>query len=475
MTLLITGATVLDAVADGPVEGLSIRVDEGRITAVGTRDELGTVPGAQVLDAQGKYVIPGLMDANVHLFGLQNLEGIARHMGRFEDLIAEAAQVALRNGLTTVFDTWGPRRFLMAVRDRIQAGKLPGSRIYCAGNIIGFDGPFSADFFPKAPDVASAALVNRVNAIWVENVGRHLMWRTPEQVAQEVRAYIGRGIDFIKYASNDHFPGAFLAFSPRAQQAMVEEAHRAGLTAQAHTMTVEGLRIAVEAGCDLIQHANITGPTPIPEETLRIMAERRTGAVVFPWPQRGLDWIRAHVSEPERVMWHASDTNARNLIRSSAPLLLANDGWLLSPEMASDPQWGQSSISAPPEVNLGSLSEGHFVWLEAMEEKGCAPMELLRAATRNIAEAYGKQIDLGTLEAGKIADIVILDRNPLERAAHYRSIHAIIKDGAVVDREALPLNPILTRPMAAAEEEESSYVPFLGGGRFPMCPMCAWR
>src|SRR6202035_4635298 len=116
---------------------------------------------------------------------------------------------------------------------------------------------------------------------WVENVGRHLMWLTPEQVGQEVRAYIARGIDFIKYASNDHWPGAFLAFSPRAQAFIVEEAHRVGITAQAHSMSVEGLRVAIEAGCDLITHCNITGPVSIPQATLELFAARRTGAVVF--------------------------------------------------------------------------------------------------------------------------------------------------------------------------------------------------
>lgn len=133
------------------------------------------------------------MNANVHFLCDVRLENLARHMGHYEELIAESTQVALKNVLTTVFDTWGPRWFLMAVRDRISAGETPGSRIFCAGNIIGFDGPFSEDFYAKAPEVASAALVKRINAIWVENVGRHLMWLPPEQVANEVRALYRQG------------------------------------------------------------------------------------------------------------------------------------------------------------------------------------------------------------------------------------------------------------------------------------------
>jgi imidazolonepropionase-like amidohydrolase len=475
-SLLIAGATLIDGVAEQPLQDRSIWIDGGRIKAIGGRDELGVPPTVQVIDARGKYAIPGLMNANVHLFMAINLEGIARYLDRYEEVIAESAQVALKHGLTTVFDTWGPRRALMAVRDRINAGAIPGSRVFCAGNIIGLDGPFSLDFFPKALEVATAAFAKRINAIWVENVGRHLMWLTPEQVAKEVRAYIGRGIDFIKYASNDHFPGAFLAFSPRQQAAVVEAAHRAGLTAQAHSMSVEGLRIAIEAGCDLVTHCNITGPVPIPDTTLELFAQRKTGAVIFPFMKRGLDWIMANVSEAERTMWQASDTNARNLIRSGAPLLLANDGGIVMPEWSTDPQWGKTWVTAPSEDNLATLATGHFVWFKAMEEKGCPPMEMLRAATRNIAVAYGKDQDLGTIQPGKIADMLILDKNPLQAAEHYRSIHSVIKDGTVVDRDALPLNPILTRPMEPPTDAEASYVPFLvSSAKFPMCPMCMCR
>jgi imidazolonepropionase-like amidohydrolase len=469
MSLLITGATLIDGAAAAPIEQQSIWIEDGRIKAIARRDELRVPPSVTVIDARGQYLIPGLMNANVHLFAAFTVETIIRHMGGYEDLIAEAAQVALKVGFTTVFDTWGPRRALMAVRDRIDAGTLPGSRIFCAGNILGFDGPFSPDFLPKAAEVVSPILTNKVNAIWVENVGRHLMWLTPERVAEETRTYIAKGIDFIKYASNDHYPGAFLSFSPRVQAAIVEEAHRAGLTAQAHSLSVEGLRIAIEAGCNLITHCNVTGPVPIPESTLELFGKRKTGAVVFAWTQRGLNWVRENCADLD---WDVADANARSLIRSDAMLLLANDGAIYPPEMASDPAWAKWSVGAPAEFNLFSLTQGHFTWFKAMEEKGCAPMRMLQAATRNIAIAYGKAKDLGTLEPGKIADLLILDKNPLEAAENYRSIHTIIKEGVVVDREALPLNPILTKPAEGTAEEEASYIPFVSATKLPLCPMC---
>jgi imidazolonepropionase-like amidohydrolase len=453
-SLVIANATIIDGSAPTPIAGKSIWIEQGRVKALGRHNDLGAAASTRVIDARGKYIIPGLMNGNVHLLLDTRLENLVRHEGRYDELIAEAAQITLKNGVTTVFDTWGPRAPLMSVRDRIGAGELPGSRIFCAGNIIGFDGPCSSDFWPKVSEVASGNLIKRINSLWVENVGPDLMWMTPEQVTHEIRVHIGRGVDFIKYASNDHL-GGFIAFSERVQSVLVDEAHRAGIAAQAHIHTVEGLRIAIEMGCDLIQHANITGPVPIPEETLQLMVDHKTGAVVFPFTQRRLDVIMKGNEWTSRTFANI-DTNCRNLIRCGASLVLATDGGIFAADAATDPLM-KTSWAASGEDNLNDLGQGHFFWLKAMEEKGLAPMEMLRAATRNVAVAYGKEKDLGTLEPGKIADLLVLDQDPLQSTDHYRSIHMIIKDGVIVDRDALPINPILTQPAAAPFEKAAYY------------------
>jgi imidazolonepropionase-like amidohydrolase len=474
MRTLIVGASIIDGISDQIVAGHSIWIEGKRIKAIGARAELGVPADTQIVDAAGKFVIPGLMNANVHLLCDVRLENLVRHMECYEDLIAEAAQVALKNGVTTVFDTWGPRRFLIAVRDRIERGEIAGSRIFCAGNIIGFDGPFSHDFIAKTTEIASAALVEQINAIWAENVGRELMWLTPAGAAKEVRAYIARGIDFVKFASNEHFgtsAGAFLAFSPDVQAAIVAEAHDAGLTAQAHTTSLEGLRIAIEAGCDLIQHANHTGPVAMTDSILKLFVTRKTGAVVFPFTQRALDWLAVHESGRGSTMRRGADHNVRALIGAGARILLANDGAIFAPEAFSDPLFSKSWAGLPEEDGLIPLGTGHFTWLKAMEEKGMAPMDMLRAATRNVAVAYGKDGGLGALGPGKLADMLILDKNPLLAAENYRSIETIIKEGAVVDRHALPNKAILTR-----SRERSSPVQLhsaLAGPGFPTCPACS--
>jgi peptidyl-prolyl cis-trans isomerase A (cyclophilin A) len=93
---------------------------------------------------------------------------------------------------------------------------------------------------------------------------------------------------------------------------------------------------------------------------------------------------------------------------------------------------------------LTELGEGHFLWFKAMVEKGMTPMDAIVAATRNIAAAYHKLDQIGTLETGKIADVVVLDADPLQDINNLRRIATVIKDGQVVDRDQLPRKRVLT-------------------------------
>lgn len=449
MSLLISRCNLIDGVAPRPLEGRSILIEGQRIRHIGHHSEFSTTGVDTVIDAPGKYVIPGIMDTNVHLASPMFLEEFARYEGRYEDLITEAAQVALRNGVTTLFDTWGPRRALISVRDKINRGELRGSRILCAGNIIGLDGPFSENFFPHLVNAVSTTLLERINSQFAETVGAELTWMPPEQVAERVRAYTASGIDFIKYASSEHRvpsgASAYLTFSAESQAAIVQEAHRGGLTAQAHTTSVEGLRVAVEAGCDVIQHCNLTGPVPIPDSTLELLAKREASCTVLPFTMRRQRRIQEGGSTLVRRMYskESMDTNVRNLVRSGVPLLLATDSIYFSDAVLSD---ASMALMVQGEDNLYDLGSGHFHWFTAMSEMGMSSMDALRAATQNIARAFRLEKDLGTIEPGKLADMLVLDRNPLDSPSNYQSIHAIVKDGMLVDRSTMPEIPVLRAP-----------------------------
>jgi imidazolonepropionase-like amidohydrolase len=440
---VITGATVIDGTGGAPVNDAVIVIDGRKITAAGPRGRVSIPTGAKEINARGKFIIPGLMDANVHLVLGSSIEFIVRYEGHYEDLIEEAAQVTLKNGVTTVFDSWGPLQPLINVRDRINKGELVGSRTFIAGNIVGLSGPFGRDFNFAAETTATKPLVRRINRIWEENTGPDLMWDTSEQVHREIKRYITRGIDFLKYAASGHREEDFLQFSPEQQQAIVEECHRAGIIAQTHTTSVESLRQALEAGVDMLQHGSVTGPTPIPDSTIKLMLDKKVYCAVQPRTAKRLaiELVQAEDAVPSRrarerlQTWHDNEVR---LVKAHVPLLLATDGGMMDPD-AYESMKPKLRVERPTE-----LGEGHFLWFKAMTEKGMTPMETIVAATRNIAAAYHRLDQLGTLEAGKLADLVVLDANPLQDVNNIRKISMVMKDGQVVDRNKLPLKKVLT-------------------------------
>jgi hypothetical protein len=376
------------------------------------------------------------MDANVHLYFEHTPAELIRCDGRYEDIMIRGAQIALRNGLTTVFDTWGPRDALTRVRNQINCGQTVGSRVFFAGNIIGLGGPTSTDFYPGTRAALSKSDAEAIDSRWEHGVGSDLLWMTPAEVRARIRKYIQSGQqDFLKYASSSHSQMQLICLSAEFQRIVVEEGHRAGLTVQAHTASPESLRMEIEAGADLLQHPDLTGLAKMPDETLSVITEREIPCATLFVTRRFLGWTNANMSEHVRTVYRIKDQNDRRLVEMGARVLLTTDAVNLPVDAAANPLIG---LVAHCEESPFSLGEAHFHWLEAAVELGMKPMHVLLAATRNIAKAYKVDQDLGTLEKGKIADLLILDKNPLADAANYRSISLVVKEGRVIDRKSLP-------------------------------------
>jgi imidazolonepropionase-like amidohydrolase len=452
---VLAGATLIDGSGAAAIRDAVVVIDGRTIAAAGRRGRVTIPAGAREVNVAGKYIIPGMMDANVHLVLGTSIEFIVRYEERYEDLIEEAAQVTLKNGVTTVFDSWGPLQPLINVRNRINEGEIPGSRTYIAGNIVGFSGPFGRDFNAVAEATATRALVRRINRLWEENTGPDLMWDTPDQVRREIKRYISRGIDFLKYGASGHREEDFLQFSPEAQQAIVEECHRAGIIAQTHTTSVESLRQAIESGVDMLQHGSVTGPTPIPDATINLMLDKKIYCAVQPRTAKRLaieleqagDAVPSRRAKERLQVWHDNEVR---LIKAHVPLLLATDAGMMDPD-AAESMKAKLRVERPTE-----LGEAHFLWFKAMVEKGMTPMEAIVAATRNIAAAYHKLDQIGTIEPGKLADLVVLDGNPLQDVNNIRRISMVMKDGQVIDRDKLPLKKVLSVPRSAPPRRSTS-------------------
>ncbi|MEW5687016.1 MAG: amidohydrolase family protein [Pseudomonadota bacterium] len=431
--LALTKVTIIDGTGRAPVADGVVVMDGGRITAIGSAASVAIPRGARVVEKPGKFVIPGLMDANLHLHLNLDIDTLLRFRGHYADVVVEAAQLALKSGQTTVFDTWGPYPDLRAARARINSGKDAGARIYFAGNIIGFDGPISEDFRDEFKGILRADTINYLNRRWTQGTGRELLWDTADEVGKRVATYAAKDVDFLKYAANGHKDYSFMAFSQGAQDAIVKAGHGAGKTVQAHVHSLEGIQSAMDAGVDILTHCDITPERTIPAAMIQEMKAKNVSCSALPVTEA----YQASQSKKLEPIYANSRVNIKNLIDGGVNVMLSTDAGIQHPLPAKSPE--------KPEVDVRTkLGEGHFFALQGLEQMGVDPMKALQTATINVARGYKLEKDFGTLEAGKHADMVVLDANPLAAAKNYRAINLVIKGGELVDIAKLPTAPLIS-------------------------------
>lgn len=443
------GATLIDGNGGAPIEDAVVVVEGDRIVATGPRNGSTLPEGAAQIDATGKVVIPGLINANVHLLdgwtfmvGTGTVEYLARFEGRLHEVIEESAQVALASGMTTVFDTYNALQPVLYARDRIASGKAEGARIFAAGNIVGMGGPFSADFSIQARATTSRTFCDRMDALFEAGVGRRLAALPPEEVRLIVRDYLTKGGDMLKFAISDHIlseaMNPHLTFSARVQRVIAEEAWAAGKPLLSHTTSLESLNDAVTLGVDAMMHTSLTAGVPIPDDMIAEIIRKNVWAELQPVH----DEYQSHLEQCGSPMaGYAGGPHRDNVVRliaAGAPILMGTDAG------CSDPDFLADMSEADRHERPWSLGQDHHHWFRAMRQAGMKPMDMLQAATRNVARAYKKADLLGTIEAGKYADFLILDANPLEDEANYQRICAIYQGGRMVDRASLPTQRLIT-------------------------------
>jgi imidazolonepropionase-like amidohydrolase len=471
--LAISGGTLLDGNGGASVPDSVVLVSDGRIAAAGPRAAIPIPAGATLIEAKGKFVLPGLVDTNVHLslYGgtADRYETLARYHPRQREIVLEAAQLQLFQGVTTVRDSYGVLPPLLAVRDAIASGRAVGPRILAAGNIVGWGGPYSMSF-SLIREQGLTLFQEQVNDEISQGVGEDLVDLDLEELRAAIRAYLDKGPDFLKYGGTAHFARpAFVGFSPEAQNVIVEEAHRRGKVAETHATTPDGLRLAIDAGIDLIQHPETLGTRELPDALVRAIVERKIICSMVANTITGDAW-KKHLKDREDAERKRAEEekkeptlrrprtsaelrqrdaqegrglemrrkNAQKLIAAGAIVTIGTDNyWAAAPELSRTPK---------PETQNHGI--GSILAIEGLVELGMSPTQAIVAATRNGAIASRGLDQFGTLEAGKRADVLILDANPLEDIRNLRRVSAVIRDGRLIDRAKLPEQRVLSQPPA---------------------------
>jgi imidazolonepropionase-like amidohydrolase len=478
--LAIVGATIIDGTDAEPIRNGVILVESGKIVRVGGQHDLQIPGNARRIDARGKYIIPGLIDTNVHVSGFFENELFALYTYGEEDPYGkfgyslEGAQEGLKYGVTTMLDTYGPLMPLMKVRDRINSGEAVGPRLLVGGNIIGWGGPAAVD---QNPGKVPTAIENELNKWFVQGTGVDLTEMYPGDVVKAIKRYMDLGPDFIKIGTTSHqiTPPIPLTFSPEVHKAIVDAAHARGITVVVHSGTVEGHRLAVASGVNIITHADLVNQEFRPSLLTEICKSNTyfapfTNLTGTPEQRRLLDAIlggdaetlqardealaaRAKVDNVDRMatshlpsalvnevstMKTTQVINQKRLIEGGCKIVIATDS---TPGAPYDHRGGRGGM-IPFYSDMGT---GTLRAIEGLVKVGMSPKEALISATRRGAEAILLKDKIGTLEPGKAADLVILDDDPLRDIANIHKISEVMRDGVIIDRKALPTKPFIYR------------------------------
>jgi imidazolonepropionase-like amidohydrolase len=425
--LVLNHITVIDATGRPPQPDMALFVEGARIVALAPSSSFHPPKGARMVDATGKYVIPGLWDMHVHMI-------FGDWVGKDEKIILP---LFVANGVTGVRDMGGDLEDLKSWRARIEAGSLLGPRMVLSGPML--DGPV-----PRFP-----------SSVAVKNAG---------DATRAVDDLKKSGADFIKFQSLISRESYFAAVDEAKKLGIpfvghVPDAIRASEASNAGQRSIEHLTGIFE-DCSTVEDELMKGPKstgrfvatfdPARAQTLiALLAKNQTWQVpTLVWEHGGnlldtRDFAKDPLNKYAPPTWkdRTWPANMKDLLHDMTDPLPVREKFIqmemdLVKQMhrAGVPFLAGTDTAAGVHVFPGFSLHDELAYLV---EAGFTPMEALQTATRNPAEFLGMLYDLGTVEKGKLADLVVLDANPLDDIQNTRKIRAVLLAGRYFSREQL--------------------------------------
>ena len=419
--LLIDHVTLIDGTGRSAVPDTSVLIVNGRIERI-ERGTIDTPGGTHRIRGAGRYLVPGLFDVHIHLQG-----GFERTPDGKQRAIVDreaglrALHGYLYSGVTSVFDAGNNPDHIYSLRKAERAGEIVAPRIYAAGGVV---------TYPGSHDSSEVATL-------VDD------W--PEAIPL-LEAHIAYGPDMVKLTYEERGWGArpmIPILPPELMQRIIEWYNDRGVRSTAHTAGELRAREAIFAGVDTLAHPVITGPISegfarlmaakqIPMATTLTIGDNYSRLVEHPeyldqplyraaLPPEEIERLRTEV----RAEW--KDRQVTAWMRVMIPIAQEN---LRQIHVAGGVLALGSDQSIGPAVHRE---------MELLVAAGIAPLDVIRIATLNSAMFLGNAHDYGSIEEGKVADLVLLEADPSEDIDNAKRITEVIKGGVIVDRESLAI------------------------------------
>ena len=411
MVTVLKGGTLIDGTGSDPISPAVLVMDGEQIAGVGREGEVDIPGGAEVIDITGKAMLPGLVNCHTHLCfdAIHDL----KEQALYDSPMIVALKVAmnlrqcLQAGVTAVRDLGVRHGATFAAAQALQGGIIPGPRLFYCGSLIAI-------------------------------TGGHAFWMSHEvdgvdAVRQAVREELKFGASWIKMMASGSrqealtrtgsvWTQAFPEFTVEELKAAAEEAHTVGRKITAHATEAQAIRNCLEAGFDCLEHGG-----PFGDEMLETMIKNDVWVVptlsgAYLQVERG-----AEIGMPEAEIEQRRQALVGGNKRAEQIMMAAKAGVRMA--MGTD-------AGSPAVPNNEVVRE-----MELLHELGIckSPMDVIVMATRNGAELLGIGEELGTLEEGKVADILVVDGDPLAELGALRNVHLVFLGGKLMVRKEAQL------------------------------------
>lgn len=418
----LKGGRIIDGRGGAPVIDGVVVMKGDRIVAVGNEADTPIPESARIIDTNGKTIMPGLIDIHVH-FDILGHSDYGHWFGTYEDrmrsdIMPAAAKAMLMAGVTSVRDLGADVSNIFWLKEQVNSGAMPGPRTFIAG--------------PFLRKTATAFVSDGYKDTWVV--------RNPEDARKKVRKLAEMGADVIK-TQDENLSQAELA-------AIYDESHKLGLRVASHIYAAEAIRTALKAGIgeyDTIEHIGEYEAMEYDDDIVQMIIEQKVAMAATIIARDGLRQIIENPELTDDPRW-VRDLPAdiyldvrksyRDTDLSKHPLYdKANKD--RAGRMSKLRQLKEAGAIFTVSTDSGTRANPHHdaMWKEMVllqMETGMTNMEVIVAATRTNAHVMQQQDNIGTLEAGKFADIIIVDGDPLTYLSDMRRVQHVIKGGELI-------------------------------------------